>query len=223
MHREVRLTDSIAEIIAGARRQDRVYLLEHECKAILRDIGVPTTSCLVAKTEEEAVSMSEAMGYPVVLKILSPEIIHKSDTGGVKLNVGKEEVRESYNEIVARFKDRHVVGVSVQEMAQPGLEVIVGTTKDATFGPVLMFGLGGVFVEALKDVSFEVNEEQAPGYPLLEVAGRPTDVARVGDTLEYQATFVPRTEDGDGVTPVVVTMQDLAGNAAVEPQHKGQQ
>jgi acyl-CoA synthetase (NDP forming) len=75
------LGDSIEKIIACARQEQRVYLLEHECKAILKSIGVPTTSCLVAKSEEEAVSMSEAIGYPVALKILSPEIIHKSDAG----------------------------------------------------------------------------------------------------------------------------------------------
>ncbi len=172
------MTDSIAEIISRARREQRVYLLEHECKAILRDIGVPTTSWVVAKSEEEAVSMSEAIGYPVVLKILSPEIIHKSDAGGVKLNLGREDVRGAYSELIARFKDRHVVGVSVQEMAQPGLEVIVGATRDATFGPVLMFGLGGVFVEVLKDVSFRVIPvterdaqamiEEIRGYELLQ-------------------------------------------------------
>jgi len=150
------LTDPIAEIISHARREQRVYLLEHECKAILRHIGVPTTSCLVAKSEEEAVSLSQAIGYPVVLKILSPEVIHKSDAGGVKLNLGREEVRAAYHELVAKFTNHNVVGVSVQEMARPGLEVIVGATRDATFGPVLMFGLGGVFVEVLKDVSFRV-------------------------------------------------------------------
>ncbi len=188
------MTDSIAEIIAGARREGRVYLLEHECKAILRDIGVPTTSGLVAKSEEEAVSMSEAIGYPVVLKILSPEIVHKSDAGGVMLNVGRGEVRAAYNELAARFKDRHVVGVSVQEMARPGLEVIVGATRDATFGPVLMFGLGGVFVEVLKDVAFRVIPvtqrdaqemmEEIKGYQLLQgYRGQSADVASLRDIL----------------------------------------
>lgn len=188
------MTDTIAEIIACARQEQRAYLLEHECKAILRSIGVPTTSCLVAKSEAEAVSMSEAVGYPVVLKILSPEIIHKSDAGGVKLNVGRGEVREAYSELVARFEDRHVVGVSVQEMAQPGLEVIVGATRDATFGPVLMFGLGGVFVEVLHDVAFRVipvTEGDAQemmgevkGYQLLQgYRGQSADVASLKDIL----------------------------------------
>ena len=149
------MTDPIEETIAHARRENRVYLLEHECKAILRDIGVPTTSSLVAESEDEAVSMSEVIGYPVVLKILSPDVIHKSDAGGVKLNLGRGEVKGAYSQLVTEF-GLHAIGVSVQEMAKPGLEVIVGATRDATFGPVLMFGLGGVFVEALKDVAFRV-------------------------------------------------------------------
>jgi acyl-CoA synthetase (NDP forming) len=188
------LTGSIEEIIACARQEQRVYLLEHECKAILKNIGVPTTSCLVAKSAKEAVSMSEAIGYPVVLKILSPDIIHKSDAGGVKLNLGREEVRGAYNELVAKFKDRNVVGVSVQEMAEPGLEVIVGATRDATFGPVLMFGLGGVFVEVLKDVSFRVIPvtesdaqemiEEIGGYQLLQgYRGQSADLASLRDIL----------------------------------------
>ena len=188
------MADPIGEIIVRARREGRTYLLEHECKAILRSIGVPTTSCLVAKSEEEAVSMSEALGYPVVLKILSPEIIHKSDAGGVKLNVGREEVKGAYHELVARFKGRDVIGVSVQEMAEPGLEVIVGAARDATFGPVLMFGLGGVFVEALRDVSFrvipaterDVQEmmEEIKGYQLLQgYRGRSADITSLRDIL----------------------------------------
>ncbi|HID87901.1 MAG TPA: acetyl-CoA synthetase [Anaerolineae bacterium] len=172
------MTDPIEEILAHARREGRIYLLEHESKAILKQIGVPTTSCLVAQSEEEAIRMSDAIGYPVVLKILSPEVIHKSDAGGVKLNVGKGEVGNAYKELVARFEGRHVIGVAVQEMARPGQEVIIGVTRDATFGPVLMFGLGGVFVEALRDVAFRVipvTEEDAEemireiqGYPLLK-------------------------------------------------------
>jgi acyl-CoA synthetase (NDP forming) len=188
------LGDSIEKIIACARQEQRVYLLEHECKAILRSIGVPTTGCLVAKSAEEAVSMSEAIGYPVVLKILSPEIIHKSDAGGVKLNLGRGEARGAYSELVAKFKDRNVVGVSVQEMAEPGLEVIVGATRDATFGPVLMFGLGGVFVEVLKDVSFRVIPvtqrdaqemiKEIEGYQLLQgYRGQSADLASLRDIL----------------------------------------
>jgi len=188
------LADLIEEIIARARQERRTYLLEHECKAILRSISVPTTNCLVARSEDEAIRMSEAIGYPVVLKILSPEVIHKSDAGGVKLNLGKEEVRRAYEELIARFKGRNVIGVTVQEMVKPGLEVIVGATRDATFGPVLMFGLGGVFVEALKDVSFRVipvTERDAQemmegirGYELLKgYRGRSADVASLRDIL----------------------------------------
>jgi acyl-CoA synthetase (NDP forming) len=192
------LGDLIEKIIACARQEQRVYLLEHESKAILRSIGVPTTSCLVARSEEEAVSMSEAIGYPVALKILSPEIVHKSDAGGVKLNLGSEEVRGAYHELAARFKNHNVVGVSVQEMAKPGLEVIVGATRDAAFGPVLMFGLGGVFVEALKDVAFRVIPvtqrdaqemmREIKGYQLLQgygqlAYGQSADLSSLRDIL----------------------------------------
>jgi acyl-CoA synthetase (NDP forming) len=188
------LANSIEEIITHARQEQRTYLLENECKAILRSIGVPTTNCLVAKSEEEALRMSKAIGYPVVLKILSPEVIHKSDAGGVKLNLGRGEVKRAYNELVARFKDRKVIGVSVQEMAKPGLEVTVGATRDAVFGPVLMFGLGGVFVEALKDVSFRVIPvterdaqemmEEIKGYKLLQgYRGCSADLASLREIL----------------------------------------
>ena len=191
------MADPIGEIIARARREGRSYLLEHECKAILKSIGVPTTSCLVARSEEEAVRASEAIGYPVVLKILSPEVIHKSDAGGVVGAIGQspllggEEVRRAYSELIARFKDHNVIGVSVQERAKPGLEVIVGAMRDATFGPVLMFGLGGVFVEALRDVSFRVIPvterdaqemvEEIRGYELLK--RRAADIASLRDIL----------------------------------------
>ena len=190
----------IEEIIARVRQKQRLYLLEHECKAILKSIGVPTTECLVARSEEEAVKMSEAIGYPVVLKILSPEVIHKSDAGGVMGVIGQspilgeEEVRRAYRELMARFKGRNIIGVTVQELAKPGLEVIVGAMRDATFGPVLMFGLGGVFVEVLKDVAFRIVPvterdaqemmEEIRGYELLKgYRGRSADIASLKDIL----------------------------------------
>ena len=194
------MADLIGEIIARARREGRSSLLEHECKAILRSIGVPTTNCLVARSEEEALRMSEAIGYPVVLKILSPQVIHKSDAGGVVGAIGqspllgREGVRRAYRELIARFEGYDVIGVTVQERAKPGLEVIVGATRDATFGPVLMFGLGGVFVEVLKDVSFRVIPvterdaqemmEEVKGYELLKgYRGQAADIASLRDIL----------------------------------------
>jgi acyl-CoA synthetase (NDP forming) len=134
---------------------------------------------LVARSEDEAVSIFHSIGAPVALKILSPDVIHKSDKGGVKLGLGDEkQVRSAYREIIGSFKDLMVTGVSVQEMAKPGVEVILGVTMDHTFGPVMMFGLGGVFVEVLKDVAFrsiplsmsEVEDmiQEIKGYALLK-------------------------------------------------------
>jgi acetyl-CoA synthetase (ADP-forming) len=137
----------------------------------------------LAKTQKEAVSLSRKMGFPVVLKISSPEVIHKSDLGGVKLSLNNAaEVKKAYDEILKKVKKQYpeaaVHGVSVQKMVRPGTEVIIGTSKDPQFGPVIMFGLGGIFVELLKDVSFRVIPvkgkdaqemiEEIKGYPLLK-------------------------------------------------------
>ncbi len=139
--------------------------MEHECKEILESIGIKTTGSHVAVTVDDAVEMSRTIGYPVVLKIVSPDVIHKTDAGGVKLNVRNEEgVRKAFQEIMDAFKNCTVLGVSVQKMADPGIEAIIGVTRDPSFGPVLMFGLGGVFVEVLKDVTFRIlpiNEDDA--------------------------------------------------------------
>lgn len=144
-------------IIAGALKENRSFLMEHECKAILEGIGIETTGSAIATSAESAVELSRAIGYPVVLKIVSPDVIHKTDGGGVKLDVRSDEgVRKAYQEIVDAFSQNTIVGVSVQKMAGPGIEAIIGVTRDPSFGPVLMFGLGGVFVEVLKDVTFRV-------------------------------------------------------------------
>jgi acetyl-CoA synthetase (ADP-forming) len=123
------------------------------------------------------------MGFPVALKIASPDVIHKTDSGGVKLSLNNmTEVRKAYDEILRKVGKQYpgavVHGVSVQKMVRPGTEVIVGTSKDPQFGPVIMFGLGGIFVELLKDVSFRVIPvvrrdaqemiDEIKGYPVLK-------------------------------------------------------
>ncbi|MBN1547102.1 MAG: acetate--CoA ligase family protein [Syntrophaceae bacterium] len=149
--------DDICEIIAQAKRENRTYLMEHECKEMLDTLGIATTGYLVAGSEDEAVEMSRSIGYPVVLKVVSPDIVHKTDAGGVKLNLKHDDaVREAYREMMQTFKYQHVIGISVQKMADPGLEAIIGVTRDPNFGAVLMFGLGGIFVEVLKDVTFRI-------------------------------------------------------------------
>ena len=178
--------------------------MEHESKELLERQGISTTGAAVACTAAEAVEIGNQIGYPVVLKILSPEVIHKSDAGGVKLNLeNAAAVERAYAEITHAFRDKHVAGVAVQKMASPGLEVIVGVSRDPSFGPVLMFGLGGVFVELLQDVSFRVLpvteadiEEmiaEIRGYPLLRgYRGTAVDLGALKELLRRISGMVTR-------------------------------
>ena len=150
-----------ADIIDRARQQGRTVLSEVEAKQLLAEAGIAVVETRLANERDEAVALAMEFGYPVALKIVSPQITHKSDVGGVQLNLGTaEEVTAAFDAIIAAAKhaapDALIEGVSVQRMAEPGIEVIVGMTIDAQFGPVLMFGLGGVLVEVLKDVAFRV-------------------------------------------------------------------
>ena len=173
------MTELSKEIIDQAKAVGRTYLMEHESKAILESLGITTAKSIVARTEDEAAEIFISLASPVALKVLSPDVVHKSDAGGVKLNLkDADEVRRAFRDIVRAFPGKKVEGISVQKMARPGVEVIVGVTNDATFGPMLMFGLGGVFVEVLMDVSFRsipITEsdaqdmiEEIKGYALLK-------------------------------------------------------
>jgi len=170
-------------IFDQVKKEGRSILTEFESKKILKQAGIPVVETKLAKTQKEAVSLSQKMSFPVALKIVSPDVIHKSDSGGVKLSLNNvTEVKKAYDEILKKVKKQYpdavIHGVSVQKMIQPGTEVIVGTSKDPQFGPVIMFGLGGIFVELLKDVSFRVIPveqrdaqemiKEIKGYPLLQ-------------------------------------------------------
>jgi acetate---CoA ligase (ADP-forming) subunit beta len=138
-----------------------MLLNEVEAKTMLKKAGVAVTETRLAASREEALSLSQELGLPVVLKIVSPDVVHKSDSGGVKLNLKTmDEVGRAYDEILASvkkaFPDAKILGVAVQSMAPPGVETIIGVSRDKQFGPVIMFGLGGVWVEVLKDVSFRL-------------------------------------------------------------------
>ena len=158
-------------------------LTEVDSKELLKKAGIPVVEAKLARTKKEAIAISKELGFPVVLKIGSPDVVHKSDSGGVKLGLtNAAQVGKAYSQIMSSVKQAYpearIDGVSVQTMAPPGVEVIVGMSKDAQFGPVLMFGLGGILVEVLKDVSFRivpVTERDARemineirGYPLLQ-------------------------------------------------------
>jgi len=172
-----------SELLSQIIKSGRKSLLETEAKIVCMDYGIPVTKFKLAKDEEEAVKLAESIGFPVVLKIVSPDIIHKSDVGGVKVDVkNAKEVRGAYSDILKNVHKNatkaQIVGMLIQEMAPSGTEVIVGSIKDPQFGPALMFGLGGIFVEVLKDVTFRVapiSQEEASemirevkAYPLLK-------------------------------------------------------
>ncbi|NPA98112.1 MAG: acetyl-CoA synthetase [Crenarchaeota archaeon] len=149
------------EIILNALKEGRKKLLEHEALEVIKAYGAPIAEAALAKTPEEAGEIAEKIGFPVVLKIVSPDISHKSDVGGVIVGVdSKEKAVEAAKKIIENVSknvpNARISGILVQKMAKKGLEVIVGGLRDNIFGPVVMFGLGGIFVEVLKDVSFRV-------------------------------------------------------------------
>jgi len=200
---------STIEIIDRAKSEGRTILTEVESKQVLEGAGIPIASAQLAATREEAMAAAGQIGLPVVLKIVSPDISHKSDVGGVKLNLGsEEEVAAAFNEIVEAARraqpEATVLGVSVQKMARPGVEVIMGMTTDPQFGPVLMFGLGGVFVEVLKDVSFRIVPleprdarqmiRDIQGFPVLEGfrGQEPADLAALEEMLMRLSAFVEK-------------------------------
>lgn len=200
------------EVIAKARADGRNSLTEIEAKQVFSAYGLLVTSTKLAKTEDEAVKLAKEVGYPVVMKIVSPEILHKSDAGGVKVNVKDDAaVREAFATIMKNAKaynaNANIHGIAVQEMAPWGTEVILGSTTDPTFGPTIMFGLGGIFVEVLKDVTFRVtpvSEEQAfemlgeiRGAPILAGARgeAPRDKKALVETIMAYSTMILDLKD----------------------------
>jgi acetyltransferase len=177
------------KIIAAARRDNRQTLFENEAKQLFAAHGAPVTKDLLAGTADEAVEIAKKIGSDVVLKIVSPDILHKSDAGGVKIKLrSKKDIRKAFGEIMHNAQEfdpgADIRGVLVCPMAPGGVEVIIGTKYDDQFGPVIMYGLGGIMVEILKDVSFRVLPitptnarkmiEQTKSYPILNGArGKP--------------------------------------------------
>jgi len=149
------------EIINNAYKEGRNVLLEAEVKEILKLHHAPVLEEIIAKTPEEAVAFAKKIGKSVAMKVVSPDILHKSDAKAVKLNLEtEEEIRKAFDEIIKNSKeykpDADIKGILVTPMADDGLEVIIGTKIDNQFGPIIMFGIGGVLVEVIKDISFRV-------------------------------------------------------------------
>jgi len=196
-------------ILRRAQKEKRTVLTEVESKELVEKAGINVVRAKLATSMKEAVALSKEVGFPVVLKIASADVVHKSDAGGVKVDVkNATQVSNAYREIMTAIKQKYpkaaIDGVSVQPMAKPGVEVIIGMTKDAQFGPVLMFGLGGIFVEILKDVSFRIVPlarrdaaemiRDIKGYPVLEgYRGQaPSDVSALEDMLLKVSAFVDK-------------------------------
>jgi acetyl coenzyme A synthetase (ADP forming)-like protein len=210
---EVRAFDvdraGVAEIIAAAKAEGREKLTETEVMRVLEAYGIPVAPYRVARSEDEAVAAAEAIGWPVVAKVLSPKIVHKSDAGGVAVGIeDAAELRAAFRRMTDEVPRRagidpaEVEGVLVQAMVSGGKETIVGMTLDPQFGPVLMFGLGGIYVEALGDVVFRVQPvtdvdaremvRSIRGVALLEgVRGEsPSDLAAVEELLQRISQLV---------------------------------
>jgi acyl-CoA synthetase (NDP forming) len=200
------------QIMKRAKKEGRKLLTEVEAKDLLKEAGIAVVDTRLATSREEAVSISQELSFPVVLKIASSDVVHKSDAGGVKLDLKTaKQVGKAYDDILKGIKKEYpqakIDGVSVQKMARPGVEVIIGMSKDAQFGPVIMFGLGGILVEILKDVSFRIVPlvrrdaaemiREIKGYPLLEGyrGQEPADVSNLEELLLKVSDFVEKNPD----------------------------
>ena len=201
-----------AQMFETARKEKRTLLTEIESKELLKGAKIPVVETKLATSKTEAMELAKKMGFPIVMKIVSPDVVHKSDIGGVKLNIQNgTQAGKAYSDIIAAVKKHNrkakITGVSVQKMARPGVEVIIGMTKDAQFGPVIMFGLGGILVEVLKDVSFRIVPltkrdakemiEEIKGYPLLKGyrGQEPADINYLEDLIVRVSDFIDKTPE----------------------------
>ena len=190
----------VKEILINARKRGRLNLTIDELMGVAKAYGIPVPKYAIAKSRREAGRIADTIGYPVAMKIVSPEIIHKTDVGGVILNINsRQEVEENYNKIIRRVRismpEAKISGVLIQQMAPPGKEVIVGAVRDPYFGPLIMFGLGGIYVDFLRDVSYRLCPltrsealkmiEETKAYMLLRgVRGEPpSDIESVIDVI----------------------------------------
>lgn len=199
--------DRAEDVIAGAVRDGREWLTEMEAFDLLECYGIPVARRGLATSPDEAVAVADEIGYPVVLKAVAPSIVHKTEVGGVELELETgEEVRAAFDRIVesvaSRAGEAALDGVLVQEMISGGRETIVGSTVEPSFGPLVMFGLGGIYVEALRDVTFRIQPvtdvdaremvRDIRGLPLLEgVRGAESvDMERLEEVIQRVSQLV---------------------------------
>ena len=226
--------ERVTKIFAHVRSEGRSNLLEEEGYEVLHAYGFQTPKSYLAKTEDECAEAARNIGFPLVMKIVSPQIIHKSDAGGVKIGLSSEqEVRKGYNDIIRNVrnhnKDAVIKGILVQEMVKSGKETIIGAKRDPLFGPLLMFGLGGIYVEVLKDVTFRIAPvtekdtremiESIKSVKLLKGARgeKPSDLQALAQNLQRLSQLVtdfPEVEEFD-MNPLLV-FEEGSGTRAVD-------
>ena len=207
-YREFAVDRAAADRIMGAQRaRGGGYLPGEDVFALLRAYGLPTLQSRLVRSRAEAVSVSGELGLPLVMKIVSPQIVHKTDVGGVALDLRTvEEVERAFDDMMARVQarvpDAEIEGMLLEQYVRGGRETIIGMSQDPSFGPVLMFGLGGIYVEALRDVAFRVQPvsdvdahemvRAIRGSKLLEgVRGEPpVDLAAIEDAIQRVSQLV---------------------------------
>ncbi|RLB92582.1 MAG: CoA-binding protein [Deltaproteobacteria bacterium] len=216
-------TKEVRHVFASVIKQHRHDLIEHEARSILKAYGFRLPESRIARTTAEAQKAAAEIGYPVVMKIASPDVLHKSDIGGVRVGIEDDKMAEdAFFHITSNIRLRQpharILGVMVQEMITHGREVIIGITRDMQFGPMIMFGLGGIYVEVLKDVAFRIaplSVEEADdmiretrSFPLLRgVRGEPpADIEAIKDALlrvSQMAVDFPEIIEAD-INPLLV-------------------
>ncbi len=224
--------DAVNAIVNKARSEKRYFLLTHEAQEIMKIAGVPIPKTVIARSLNQAVSVSREMGYPVVMKVVSKDIIHKSDAGGVALDLlNEKEVIDAYEAIMRSCKAKvpraQIEGVEVTEMVSAGTEIIAGAKIDPSFGPIVMVGLGGIYVEVMKDVAFRAHPlnrrevlsmiEQIRSYPLLlGVRGEKTkDMGSLVDIILTLGSIVQKCKGISDIeiNPVMVYEQGMGAKA----------
>ncbi len=199
--------EKVKKIFEKIEKENRNFITEIEAKEILEAYKIPVAKTKLAKSKEDAINIANEMNFPLVAKIVSPQIIHKSDVGGVILNIkNKDELASAYDKIISNVKSKvpnaEIIGIAVQEMVPQGIESIIGSTKDVQFGPTIMFGLGGIFVEVMKDVSFRIAPfsksialdmiKELNGKAILEGARgeKPKDIESLSDAISRISQLV---------------------------------
>ncbi|TFG01476.1 MAG: acetyl-CoA synthetase [Promethearchaeota archaeon] len=199
---------NITEVLKKKVDSGDNVLTEFESKELLKEIGIPIPEQKLTTSKEETISAAQEIGFPVVMKLMAEDIVHKSDTGAVKLNIkNKEDVEKAFNELMA-IESQTEKKISVQKMAgEPITELIIGMTTDAQFGPALMFGIGGILVELLEDVSFRIAPiteydakemiHEIKGFPILDgYRGKPkADIDAIVDVLLKISDLVVKNEE----------------------------